>query len=202
MRDKIAQTIKERKIKFMELKKQQLTEKDTNCSFFRLVKAFNTPEKPQSFDVRSLRPGATDRAVAEELEEYFNRISSEFEPLREAQIPRGFQRALPVLRPHQVSNRIKFFRKPKSMVTGDVFLAVLTKFCDFFAIPLTNIYNEIAASGTWPLSWKTEFVTVIPKNNNPESFGDLRNISCTLLISKIIYKHFFTTPLNTLTNVI
>ena len=38
----------------MEIRKQQFTTEDTNRSFFRLVKAFNTPEKPQTFDVRSL----------------------------------------------------------------------------------------------------------------------------------------------------
>ena len=72
------------------------------------------------------------------------------------------------------------------MVAGDVFPAVITKFCDFFAIPLADIYSEITLSGIWPASWKTEYVTIIPKNSCPESFGDLRNISCTLLVSKIM----------------
>ena len=84
----------------MELKKQQLTEKDTNRSFFCLVNAFNTPEKPQSFDIRSLRPGSSDPEIAEELAEYFNRISTEFDPLMADQVPTGFNRDLPVLRPH------------------------------------------------------------------------------------------------------
>ena len=30
-----------------------------------------------------------------------------------------------------------------------------------------------------------EFVTTIPKKSNPEGLGDLRNISCTMLASKI-----------------
>ena len=85
-----------------------------------------------------------------------------------------------------MSSRIKHFRKPKSMVKGDVFPAVITKYCDFFAIPLSDIYNEIASTGTWPTSWKTEYVTVIPKNSSPETFGELRNISCTPLVSKIM----------------
>ena len=51
------------------------------------------------------------------------------------------------------------------MVEGDVFPAVVTKYCDFFAIPLCSIYNDIAASGVWPSVWKTEHVTVIPKNS-------------------------------------
>ena len=182
----IDDTLKERKRKYMERKKQELTAEDANRYFFRLVKSFNTPEKPQNFDVRALRPGVSDEDVAEELADFFNRISLEFDPLSDDQIPRTHDRRLPPIRTHEVSSRIKHFRKPKSMVKGDVFPAAITKYCDFFAIPLANIYSEIAVSGIWPATWKTEYVTVIPKTSSPESFGDLRNISCTLLASKIM----------------
>lgn len=178
--------IKERKKKYMDMKKRQLTEINTNRSFFRLVKAFNTPEKPQTFDVRSLRPGATDSQVAEELADYFNRISGKFDPLTAGQVPMGPPRTNETLSPHQVSSRIKHFRKPKSMVPGDVFPQLMTKYCDFFALPLTDLFNEIARSGVWPRIWKTEHVTVIPKVSTPADFGDLRNISCTLLVSKMM----------------
>ena len=170
----------------MVKKRKQLTEKDANRGFFRLVKAFNTPERPQSFDVRTLRPGKTDWEVAEELAVFFNRISAEFDPLTAEQIPNGKRRSLPALSLHEVSARIKRFRKPKSMVEGDVFPELLTKFCDFFAMPLTDIYNEIASSLQWPASWKAEYVTIIPKNSCPQDFEDLRNISCTAMISKIM----------------
>ena len=38
----------------------------------------------------------------------------------------------------------------------------------------------------WPVNWKVEHVTVIPKNSCPSGFEELRNISCTLLVSKIL----------------
>ena len=116
----------------MDLKKKQLTEHDANRSFFRLVKAFNTPEKPQTFDVRTLRPGLSDKEVADELAEYFNRISCEFDPLAPGQIPSAEGRVFERLAPHQVSARIRRFKKPKLMVRGDVFPAIMTKFSDFF----------------------------------------------------------------------
>ena len=186
LKARIDEMLRERKENYMNKKKQQLTEKDANRSFFRLVKAFSTPEKPQSFDVRSLRPGKTSEQVAEELAVFFNRISSEFEPLAPHQIPITKGRKLPEISPHEVSSRIKHFKKPKSMVAGDVFPQLMTKFSDFFAIPLSCIYREISESYVWPIQWKTEFVTVIPKNNSPGSFEDLRNISCTMLVSKIM----------------
>ena len=41
MKKEVENTIKERKAKFMAVKKDQLTASDANRSFFRLVKAFN-----------------------------------------------------------------------------------------------------------------------------------------------------------------
>ena len=74
------------------------------------------------------------------------------------------------------------------MVPGNVFPVLMTRFSDFFAIPLTDIYNAITRSKTWPTWWKREFVTVIPKGKHPESLSDLRNISSTMLASKIWLK--------------
>ena len=83
------------------------------------------------------------------------------------QIPRTFACPLRFLYPHDVSARIKHFRKPKSMVRGDVFPKLVTELADFFAIPLTSIYNEISRTKIWPAIWKEESVTVIPKKSNP-----------------------------------
>ena len=186
MKKSIEQTIKERKAGFMAQKKVQLTEEGAGRSFFRLVKSFSTPEKPQTFDVRGLMPGASDSEVAEELASFFNRISSEFDPLTADQVPTTTTRTFDRLLPHEVARRIKRFRKPKSMVAGDLYPDLVTKFSDFLAIPLTSIFNEIASTLIWPEDWKNEYVTVIPKCSSPQSFADLRNISCTKLVSKIM----------------
>ena len=71
------------------------------------------------------------------------------------------------------------------MVQGDIFPALVTKFGDLLAIPLCEIFNEITRTRVWPLIWKQEYVTVIPKKTVPASVNDLRNISCTMLPSKI-----------------
>ena len=71
------------------------------------------------------------------------------------------------------------------MVKTDIFPELLTKYADFFAVPLTGIYNSITHTKIWPPEWKREFVTPIPKKKLPSTIDDLRNISCTALISKI-----------------
>ena len=63
---------------------------------------------------------------------------------------------------------------------------MVTKLADILAVPLADIYNSIKNTGIWPLTWKEERVTVIPKCSIPQSMNDLRNISCTLLVSKMM----------------
>ena len=47
------------------------------------------------------------------------------------------------------------------------------------------MYKRQTFSKVWPVCWKLEFVTVIPKTTNPADLSGLRNISCTVLASKI-----------------
>ena len=108
------------------------------------LKAFQNKERPKQFDVRSLFPGESDEQVAEKLAEFFNRISSEFEPLEPVDIPRTHNRELPYLLPYQVAGRIRSFKKPKLMVRGDIFPDLMGRFAVLLAVPLTDIYNEIS----------------------------------------------------------
>ena len=71
------------------------------------------------------------------------------------------------------------------MVRGDIFPSLLNECAGALAVPLTSIYNEILSTYKWPVEWKIEYVTTIPKKKMPESFSDLRNISCTMLVSKV-----------------
>ena len=130
-------------------------------------------------------PGLPNKEVAEKLAAHFNAISDEFSPLEASQIPVTKGRALPMLAPHKVAGRIRAFKKLKSMVKGDIFPQLVTKFGDLLAIPLSDIFNSITVTRVWPFIWKQEFVTVIPKKTIPETINDLRNISCTMLPSKL-----------------
>ena len=129
--------------------------------------------------------GMTDEEIAESLAVYFNRVSDEFEPLSPEEIPCTREKELPQLHEYEVAARVRKFKKPRSTVPGDIFPQLVTQFADFLAVPLTDIYNCITVTREWPKCWKREYVTIIPKKSSPETLGDLRNISCTLLASKI-----------------
>ena len=71
------------------------------------------------------------------------------------------------------------------MVAGDIFPDMVAELADILAIPLTDIYNSALSCGEWPESWKEETMVVIPKCQNPASYSELRNLSCTALFSKV-----------------
>ena len=94
-----------------------------------------------------------------------------------------------MLSPATVEKMLKEAKKTGSMVVGDIFPKLVNRCAPFLAWPLSRIYNQITTTYIWPLHWKREYVTIIPKKSTPKDFADLRNISCTLFISKV-YEQF------------
>ena len=167
---------------FVENKRKQLTAPDAARFFFKHVRAFKSKEKPPEFDVHDLFPGADDERVAECLADHFNRISNEFNGIEDSEVPTSFDS--PIRQLTEVGARLRKIRKPKSMVKGDIFPALVGRVSDMISVPLACIFNSISSSLEWPNYWKTEYVTAIPKKPHPSSVDDLRNISCTALLSK------------------
>ena len=185
MRAKVDKYLGERREVYLERQRDKFIGPQAHVSFFRNVKAFKSAEKPKEFDVRELCPGKTDREVADAVAAYFNSISSEFKPLEPCQIPFTYHKDLPPLSEEEVCKMIKDAKKPKSMVGGDIFPSLFNLAAEHLKKPVAGIYNCIIDTTVWPKAWKREYVTVIPKKGMPQSFADLRNISCTPLLSKI-----------------
>ena len=152
-------------------------------SFYNTVNTFKTKESAKQFDVASLYPDSSDIEIAEIIAAFFNRISTEYEPIPDP--IREDSEVIHVL-PHEISARLKNFKKPKGQVIGDINPQLVTKFHDILALPLSIIFNQTLNMLSWPHLWKTETVTVIPKNSAPAGLTELRNLSCTPLYSKIL----------------
>ena len=75
---------------------------------------------------------------------------------------------------------------PDSVVPGDFPPRIWKMFSVELAEPISIIANNILITGEWPDTWKLEYVTVIQKITDPKTKDDLRNISLTLFISKLI----------------
>ena len=195
LKKKTAKLTRNRAQIYFKKQKDIMTAPDAARSFFKNAKAYNSREKPPDFDVRNLYPGKDDSEVSELLAGHFNAISSEFKGLAPGDIPQAPSLSLPSLSTAQVAKRLTDFRKPKSRVKGDIFPALVNRAAPTLAAPLANIYNLITVSGEWPTIWKTEYVTPIPKKPLPDGPDDLRNISCTQLMSKV-YESFVLDWLN------
>ena len=146
--------IKKRMRVYQDSQRGVLLAGDGHRSFFKNAKSYMTKEKPKPFDVTSMFPGKSDSEVAEILSVHFNAISQEFLPLEPCDVPTTYPQSIPRLAMHEVAAHLKSFRKPKSMVAGDLFPSLVTRFADILAIPLTSVYNEVTRTKVWPLSWR------------------------------------------------
>ena len=84
---------------------------------------------------------------------------------------------------HEIYHLIKTSKKTCS-VPRDIPIRILNEFLPELVRPITNIYNQCISLGTFPSSWKTEYVNIIPKVYPPTDYGDLRNLSLTEFLSK------------------
>ena len=178
-----------RGVQYLEKQRANFTGPGASANFYRNVKAFGTAERPKTFDVRDLCPGMSDREAADSVAQYFNAISREFLPLAPHEIPATYHRQLDLLSDEQVEKMIRSAKKPKSTVKGDIPPPLVNPAAVFLKTPVAAIFNDIITTNVWPIAWKREYVTVIPKKSIPESFADLRNISCTPLLSKVFEGH-------------
>ena len=187
---KVRKLVRKRAGKYWDHQRRNLLQNDAGRAFFKNVKSYNSKEKPPQFDVRTLfDPGLNDSLVAERLADHFGSISNEFEGLDPNDIPSTFSSPMHLLTREMVANRLIKFKKPKSMVKHDIFPCLVSQAAHYLSGPLTHIYNNISLTSCWPLVWKQEFVTPIPKKAVPTCLNDLRNISCTALFSKV-YESF------------
>ena len=81
---------------------------------------------------------------------------------------------------------LRAVKKTDSRVDGDPLAHLVRCHPEAFAAPISTICNRINDSGHWPLQWKTEHLTIIPKNPNPSDLSECRNISCTSIFSKVL----------------
>lgn len=152
VKKKVTQLIEKRCKKYQENQKAELLSKDSGRVFFKQTKNYLSKQRPKPFNVQDMFPGQTKYAVAEHLAVHFNTISDEFTPLdHDTDIPLTSKSTpIKMLHPYGVSLRLKKFKKIKSMVRGDIFPDLVTKYADFLAIPLTAIYNDISFMKIWP----------------------------------------------------
>ena len=180
--------INERKRGYLDYKVQKAEEKGgLGNRFASLTKLLLSRDKKPNFDVKTLcAPGSTNHQAAEECADYFSSISDEFLPLDMSKLLSSFSQKISHISQSDISRRLRSFKKPRSMVLGDIFPQLVNNYADFLSVPLESIYNAVTLEYHWPLVWRKEYVTIIPKGDDPKDLGGCRSISCTNLFSKIL----------------
>ena len=154
-------------------------------NFYHHVNGLLGGESKPRWSPTSIYPDRGEDFIVEELAEYFNSISSEYEPLNIDEVPSTFDRQLPLLTAETVEEGIKKAKKPSSVVPGDLPPCLLSRHASLLAVPVTRIFNIMTTHQTWPTEWKKEYVTVIPKIPQAQDPSECRNISCTNFFSKL-----------------
>ena len=151
-------------------------------AYFNAIKQLNCKEKPREWEVSSLFPEASEVEVGNKVAEFFTQITDNFTPLGEP--VRGQGRG-PVTEEY-VAKKLREAKKPNSTVKGDILPRLMKRFHPLLVKPVTKIFNVAFESSSWPSNWKSETAVIIPKNSNPSSLSECRNISCTNFLSKVM----------------
>ena len=177
--------IDNRKKKYYEGEVNKLRAQGADRIHYKILKNITDTEQPPPWRVESLAKRGNLEELAENLASYFSSISQEYPALDRGQIPRTYDKPVNEITPAQVAERIRTIKKPSSNVQINPLPRFLTSLANPLAAILTPIINSVRSGGSWPDIWKEEEGTVIPKCSLPEGFGQLRNISCTSIFSKI-----------------
>ena len=180
LRDTLAREIAEKKEAFLDkMIEEGRNGKDFHAAIKRLAGIGS-----RKWSVKDLFPNESEESACESVAEYFAGVGGDGEDVPPD--PRVDPSSLGHFSEERTEALLKRLKKTESHVPGDPLPHLIRKSPRTFAVPLTKIFNMISNSGVWPDSWKTEYVTVIPKTSNPATLSECRNISCTAIFSKTL----------------
>ena len=172
--------------------------KSCNLSqFYRKIKNVGSRQGECSNNFFSLSSHVEENldpiSSAERIAEHFSTISKEYPPINPEMLPQRVKDKLfkpnvaaeaPHLEEFEVYEMLKKRKLKNSSVPGDIPSKLKKEFLPELTTPVTEIFNSISESGSYPRQWVMEYVTPIPKVTPPETEEDLRNISLTADLSK------------------
>ena len=185
VKSRVSKLVKKRKRKYNSHLLKKFEDETNPANFFKHIDGLLGANCKPRWSPMDMYTNVAPREVAEHLADYFNSISSEYSPLNMDNLPVNQSRELPVISDEDILVAIKKAKKPSSQVPGDVPPMVYGRYPNLFVAPVRAIFNQIVTTKKWPIQWKTEYVTVIPKNSNPSDPSECRNISCINFLSKL-----------------
>ena len=125
-----------------------------------------------------LNENLTPEQSIERIAQHFANISQEFAPLNYNLLPSDVQakvdqplvdNEMPDLPDHDVYEKIRKSKKPKSSVPGDLPRKIVQEFGPELSAPAGMIFRNIVKTGQWPKPWRIEYGTPLKKVSNPDT---------------------------------
>ena len=135
-----------------------------------------------------------DLQQAECIADHYASISNLYKPVKKEDFEdylKNVSSKPPNIGPYKVLKSIKKMRKNAATVKGDLPMKIISEFADDLTLPLTHIINACLQQGKYPIIWKNEIVTPVPKVFPPEQLKHLRKIAGLFIFSKIMDKILF-----------
>ena len=130
-----------------------------------------------------------NQTLTDELADYFANINSHMTPIDRSKID-----ITPINAPFVsevncfplVYEIYEILRRSKQTcsVPHDIPLKIVKEFLPELSDPIHHLYSSCIMEGTFPASWKIEYMMPLPKVFPPVSYDDMRNISLTQWLSK------------------
>ena len=135
--------IKEAKTAYFTKIKKIVKEAGNTKSYFHAVRLLQSVDAPTRWQIQSMFPGLSDGEIAERAAAFFNSISQEYQGLDRPtpQEPTSDSNQCPEL--FEVAAKLKYMKKPKSTVVGDIHPKLVAKYVDIIAIPLHFIFKQV-----------------------------------------------------------
>ena len=177
--------IKRRKKRYYDNELAKLKEEGSHQLPYKVLRNIADTERPMPWTLDMLDRTKLESEIGEDLVQYFSNISNEFRPLRRTEIPKTYSRQLEPAKCEEIAGRLRSMKKPSLSVEMDPMTRFIAPHVDKWAQAVTPIINYARLHGRWPAAWKREEGTVIPKQTNPESPDQLRNVSCMSIFVKL-----------------
>ena len=170
---------------YKKFTERALLTKDSRL-YYQVIGRLRSTETPKPFSVSDLYPSKSPKETAELVADFFTQIAENFIPLEDEDRPPPSEEPRLKVTQSQVDKRLISCKKPCGLLSGDIYPDLLTKLATSLSNVITDVLNASYDQEIWPEVWKTESVLVIPKTARPENLNEVRNISCTPVLSKVM----------------
>ncbi len=152
--------------------------------FYATVRSLNDPDNGDRFDITEATGVETEEEAVEILQEYFASLSNDYDLYKN--VPDPFDEEFVQVSQEDVEEAMKKVKISGVGVIGDVSPMVLKLVKPYLARPITILANQMLREEMWPRLYKTETGKLVPKVAVPQKCKDVRLVSMTPYISKVM----------------